>query len=55
MHDVDFHNHHDPGALKVKPDQNYYFELLHFTKHPLSFKFWAKEFLFSLQSTHSLM
>ena len=55
MHDVDFHNHRDPGALKSKADQNYYFELLHFTKHPLSFKFWAKEFLFSLQSIHSLM
>ena len=42
MHDIDFHNPRDPGALKAKADQNYYFELLHFTKDPLSFKFRAK-------------
>ena len=52
MHDIDFHNPRDPGALKAKADQNYYFELLHFTKDPLSFKFRTKEFLFSLQSIH---
>ena len=54
MHDIDFHNHRDPEALKAKADQNY-FELLHFTKHPLCFEFRAKEFLFSLQSIHSLI
>ena len=55
MHDIDFHNHRDPGALKAKADQIYYLELLHSTKDPLSFKFQAKGILFSMQNIHSLM